>query len=206
MQDSNEFNDENNVVAAPIDLELIAARPLNFEPILLAAPLGHREYAGDILSQFQVDLDQLILGSQPNGHRAIIENLSHRYRLFPALAPNIELMQNFAPAREPEMPAKGINHDIIEEINCEDVPENYLCALGAFIMTDPVFDPQHPQYKFERSWIMQSLITKNENPFTKTVLTAVELVSDANLKIQIDTFVAAQRAQYDSSRALIPKG
>lgn len=54
----------------------------------------------------------------------------------------------------PVIPSYGRNAQILSEIvgfNGDTIPENYCCSLSAEIMDDPVYDPAHPQYKFERA-------------------------------------------------------
>jgi hypothetical protein len=72
----------------------------------------------------------------------------------------------------------------------EPVPEKFQCSIISEIMTDPVYDPSHPQYKFERAVIEEILRRKAENPYTRTPLMISELVSDAILKQEIDQYIA----------------
>jgi hypothetical protein len=80
----------------------------------------------------------------------------------------------------------------------EEIPEKFECVLMKEILTDPVYDPNHPQYKFERLVIFCALQNKKENPFTRTPLTQDSLVSDVALKNEIDGFVADIIIKHDS--------
>jgi hypothetical protein len=72
----------------------------------------------------------------------------------------------------------------------EPVPDEFRCLITTYIMTDPVYDPNHPQYKFEKTAIEHWLRTKLENPYTRTPLTSSVLVSDVELKERIAQYVA----------------
>ncbi|MDF1678861.1 MAG: hypothetical protein P1U32_09230, partial [Legionellaceae bacterium] len=67
--------------------------------------------------------------------------------------------------------------------------EKYCCALSGEVMSDPVYDPDFPQYQFERSWILRSLENKKEHPFIRTPLTQDKLVVNTTLKNTIDLYV-----------------
>lgn len=68
--------------------------------------------------------------------------------------------------------------------------EKYCCALSREVMSDPVYDPDVPQYQFERSWILRSLASsKEEHPFTRGPLTQEKLVPNTKLKDEIDSYV-----------------
>ncbi|GEM_PF-6555368 len=87
-------------------------------------------------------------------------------------------------------PDEGENARKLKAIGYEEeIPENYLCALSYNILSNPVYDPQHPQYKFERKWIELALERAPENPFTRTLLEKENLVSDDALKAEITLYV-----------------
>lgn len=65
-------------------------------------------------------------------------------------------------------------------------------------MTDPVFDPEHPEIKFEKSWILPALELKKENPYTKTPLQPEQLKLDVELKQAIDTFVKSKVEEHSA--------
>ncbi len=91
-----------------------------------------------------------------------------------------------------QMPELGQNAKTLSELANFDItgiPEEFCCSVSQEIMDDPVYDPAHPQYKFERQWIERSLQNKAENPFTRTPLCIDHLVSDGQLKSEIEAFV-----------------
>ncbi len=97
------------------------------------------------------------------------------------------------------LPAQSKNAKALSEIagfDCNDIPDHLCCLLSREIMDDPVFDPNHPAYKFERAWIEKRLVDKQENPFTRTHLLQVNLVSDNELKTKINLFM--QSVQHDT--------
>lgn len=90
------------------------------------------------------------------------------------------------------LPSRGKNAKALSEIDGFDmnnIPENLCCPLSGEIMDQPVYDPEHPKYKFERAWIEQRLADKEENPFTRTSLTITALVNDTALKTDINYFM-----------------
>ncbi len=103
-----------------------------------------------------------------------------RTRLFSLAATSIPQRSQHALALS-ELTRNGFDENTI--------PGNFLCSLSREIMDDPVFDPHHPQYKFDRASIERSLNNKNENPFTRTPLMKSELLSDTKLKSEIESYV-----------------
>jgi hypothetical protein len=93
----------------------------------------------------------------------------------------------------------GANYQKLKDINPDTcVPEKYCCSLSATIMTNPVYDPKHPQYKFEKDWILRALQTKLENPFTRTPLVPNDLVDDTDLKAKIDSFLEEEKKKQNN--------
>lgn len=94
-------------------------------------------------------------------------------------------------------PDPGKNAKRLEALSFDEsnIPEDYCCELSTQIMTDPVFDPKQPQYKFERAWIEASLRKKEENPFTRTPLKKSELQADLALKEKIEAFMTNVESQ-----------
>lgn len=87
----------------------------------------------------------------------------------------------------------------LNEINyTEEILEKFECAIMKEIMTNPVYDPKHPQYKFERLAILGALQNKKENPFTRTPLTKDDLVDDVDLKNEINEFVMNVVGEHNS--------
>ncbi len=77
-----------------------------------------------------------------------------------------------------------------EKINAYEnlnIPEEYLCQIKQEIMTNPVYDKHHIQYKFERSNILKALST--QKPYTRTPLNETELIDDLELKNKISSFI-----------------
>lgn len=88
------------------------------------------------------------------------------------------------------LPSAGSNADALQAIGyAEPLNEKYVCMLSGDIMSEPVYDKAHPDIKFEKNWILRSLETKAENPFTRTALTSTDLIADIPLKQEIDAFV-----------------
>ena len=91
-----------------------------------------------------------------------------------------------------QMPELGQNAKTLSELANFDItgiPEEFFCSLSQEIMDDPVYDPAHPQYKFERQWIERSLQNKAENPYTRTPLSKTQLIPDTQLKNKIDDYM-----------------
>ena len=93
------------------------------------------------------------------------------------------------------VPGCGVNAERLEGIDV-DIPSEYICPLSQEIMTDPVFDPEHPKIHFERSWIVTHLQNFKTNPITKTPLKITDLVVDTKLKDAIDNFVDGQTSGF----------
>jgi hypothetical protein len=81
------------------------------------------------------------------------------------------------------------NAEKIGAFDSPDIPEEYLCQITQEIMTNPVYDINHVQYKFERSEILKALLIKKENPYTRTPLHETDLVEDSELKGKISFFI-----------------
>ena len=95
--------------------------------------------------------------------------------------------------------SEGKNAKTLSEISGFDsktIPEIFCCAISTEIMDDPVYDPKHPQYKFDRKHIERWLANgSNNNPYTRTPLTKAQLVCDEDLKIRIQHFVSLTKKQ-----------
>ena len=90
------------------------------------------------------------------------------------------------------LPRQGKNAkalDTMPGFNCKDVPEDLCCPLSGEIMDDPVYDPEHTQYKYERAWIETAIEKKAEHPHIRSLLTKNKLVSDDQLKAKIKLFM-----------------
>ena len=84
----------------------------------------------------------------------------------------------------------GANAQTLKDMNyAGEIPELFLCSITNDIMTDPVFDPNHPQFVFEFKTIARSLESRCENPFTRTPLILNQLVSKSALKNEINQFI-----------------
>lgn len=104
------------------------------------------------------------------------------------------------PSQSVQMPIQGVNAKTLSELSNFDmgsIPEEFCCSLRSEIMDDPVYDPAHPQYKFERQWIERRLQEKSENPYTRTALSKTQLIPDKQLKNKIDDYVYGVIGQHN---------
>lgn len=86
--------------------------------------------------------------------------------------------------------SEGANSVKLNKINYnETIPDEYICPLTMTIMTDPVRVKQHPNQRFERTWILAHLKHHTDNPLTREPLNASNLEPDSALKTEIDAFV-----------------
>lgn len=81
-----------------------------------------------------------------------------------------------------------------------NIPDNFLCGISGNIMMNPVYDPNHPQQKYDLL-VLEVWVHKHAtNPCTRAPLVMENLVYDEDLKAQIDEFMtetlAAQRLQF----------
>lgn len=139
--------------------------------------------------------------------RAMSSRISSRYfeifkhflssRPTPLFLPPIGLGRAFFRERAIILPALGFNANQLDAIHYQgSIPVQYLCPLSAAIMTEPLYDPAHPQYKFESGWILQALKLNPQHPFTRTSLLPSELRLAQHLKAEIKAFVDAKRDQF----------
>lgn len=78
----------------------------------------------------------------------------------------------------------------IENFSPTEIPDHYKCPLSLTIMTDPVYLPgDTTQQRFERSWITAWLNQKGTHPTTRERFQSNVLVSDAELKQEINEFI-----------------
>lgn len=85
------------------------------------------------------------------------------------------------------------------ELSEDDVPDEYNCCISWEVMTFPVYDPKFPQYKFEKANIEKHLhMNGNIHPFTRTLLSAENLIEDENLKNRIDDFISSYENEKNS--------
>lgn len=66
---------------------------------------------------------------------------------------------------------------------------SYCCCLTHQLMWDPVYDPQYPQYQYEKAWILEALSKKLENPCNRKPLTEEQLIPNDELRQAIEVFV-----------------
>ena len=85
--------------------------------------------------------------------------------------------------------AEKSNADKIGAFDHPDIPDEYLCQITQEIMSNPVYDKNHAQYKFERSEILKALLIKEQNPYTRTDLHETDLIEDLELKGKINFFI-----------------
>lgn len=85
----------------------------------------------------------------------------------------------------------GNNDALLAAINFSgEIPLEYTCPLSLAIMTDPVFDRDDPtETRFERSWIIETLRRNPIHPLTREPFVPASLLSDVQLKDEIDNFV-----------------
>ena len=72
-----------------------------------------------------------------------------------------------------------------------EIPEEFICAITHQIMTDPVYDPNFPQQRYDRYALERWLVDHPTNPLTRTPLATTDLVADKVLQTRIDEFVAS---------------
>ncbi len=88
--------------------------------------------------------------------------------------------------------AKNPNAERLEEAGfTEDIPKEFICPLSCDVMYDPVMVRNNENHKFERTWILRALETRQENPLNRQPLNARDLVSDSYTKERIAAFVNA---------------
>lgn len=89
-------------------------------------------------------------------------------------------------------PPKGLHERHIELLNIppESIPDAYLCNISFTIMDDPVYDPNYPQYTFDRRNIERWLELSSKHPHTNLDLNATMLVAKADLKKDIEDFIS----------------
>jgi len=114
------------------------------------------------------------------------------YRLF---SPCI----SFAVTGYNNLMAEKSNADLIGSFDDPNIPEEYLCQITQEIMTNPVYDKNHTQYKFERSEILKALSIKEQNPYTRTALHETDLIDDLELKGKINLFINSLYQGYEAT-------
>lgn len=75
-----------------------------------------------------------------------------------------------------------------QDIDQDDIPEEYLDALMCTLMEDPVTLPSG--YVVDRTTINQHLLNDETDPFTRVPLKETDIVSNESLKQQIQTFLS----------------
>ncbi len=98
-----------------------------------------------------------------------------------------------APSNKATIPQDGLNRQKLKEIDYSgSIPKDYQCPLSMEIMTEPVYVRQHPNQRFEKSWILAHLQNRHDNPLTREHMTEADLIDDTALKSEINAFVEAQ--------------
>lgn len=90
------------------------------------------------------------------------------------------------------MPEKKMSNEekLSNTSSYDSISEDYRCAISGEVMDDPVYDPEFPNnHRCERQVLKVWLDQYGTNPFTRSQLSAANLVSDVALKNQIDSFV-----------------
>ena len=90
------------------------------------------------------------------------------------------------------VPRAGANSERIKHLDALDIPNEYICPISFDIMTDPVFVTAHPEQRFERSYIEQSLRLKPENPLTREPLSLDGIQADVTMKNEIEQYIQEQ--------------
>lgn len=88
------------------------------------------------------------------------------------------------------LPENELYAQKIDQFVGVDVPEEFICGISAEIMTNPVYDPNHPQQKYDYLVLETWLYEHEKNPYTGRPLLTQNLVYDEVLKAQIDEFMA----------------
>lgn len=76
-----------------------------------------------------------------------------------------------------------------------EIDDEFICAISREIMTNPVYDPNYPQQKYDLLVIREWLKEHPTNPMTRTELSLDSLVYDEGLKQRIDDFVDSVTSQ-----------
>ena len=79
------------------------------------------------------------------------------------------------------------------------VDHDFICGISQEIMTNPVYDPDFPQQKYDLLVIEAWLCDHETNPCTRTTLLTQNLVYDDALKLRIDRFMNDTLGQTSSS-------
>lgn len=90
-----------------------------------------------------------------------------------------------------DLTAEQTNADKMSAFDEVNIPEEYLCQISQEIMTNPVYDKHHVQYKFERSEILKALSFQKQNPYTRTPLDEIDLMDDIELKRNINLYITS---------------
>lgn len=87
-----------------------------------------------------------------------------------------------------------------EEIDVNDVPEEFLDPILSIIMDDPVKLPSG--YIVDRNMISRHLLSDQTDPFTRLPLTMAQCEPDTELRARIDQF----KKEYFAKKAAASKG
>ncbi len=85
----------------------------------------------------------------------------------------------------------------------DKIPEEFLCSIMNTVMTRPVYDPIHPETKFDYANIELHLQNYDSNPFTNTPLDMGMLKEDKALQKRIRKFVEDAEKSQEKPKAAI---
>lgn len=85
--------------------------------------------------------------------------------------------------------SESLNSSRLEAYPDLIIEDDFICGISREIMTNPVYDPNYPQQKYELLVIREWLKEHETNPYTRTPLLIENLIYDESLKDRIDQFV-----------------
>ncbi len=96
--------------------------------------------------------------------------------------------------------SEGPNSIALQQIHyAREIPEQYVCPLTMHIMSDPVYVRQHPNQRFEKTWILAHLRNHANNPLTREPMNPSDLIEDSGLKTEIESFVENVISEHNQS-------
>ena len=178
-------------------LRLIGSIPSNVLPERRTITIGQAEYEvpSDMRSSNSININRELRNYFGRSQRVSERNRLVADESRQIAASRTQQHTTFFSSSSPQLfqfPNQGVNAKALSELANFDItgiPEEFCCSLSQEIMDDPVYDPAHPQYKFERQWIERSLQNKAENPYTRTPLSKTQLIPDTQLKNKIDDYM-----------------
>lgn len=91
---------------------------------------------------------------------------------------------------------------LLENIGCKDIPEEFYCPISLTVMNQPVFFSTH-KASFDKAFIHEWLRKKNTHPLTQETVFEDELILDTVLEEKIANFTHEKTKNFISS-TIIP--